>query len=315
MKKSIVLLFAVFVATMAFGQAKKPTLMVVPSDVWCNQNGYVLEYDNLGTIEVIPDYKKALQNDMNLKLAIAKINDLMAERGFPLKDLEQTLKMIAQATAEDAVTTNKSGAQMEESPLDKIRRTAKADIIIELTWNITKQGPKSILTYVMEAKDAYTGKSIGGANGTGAPSFSAEPVVLLEEAVVANIDNFNNRLMAHFEDLFANGREVALEIRVFENDLDLDLESEFDGMELAEIIEEWMEENTMQGRFSKMDASEYVIRYEQVRIPLWKPNGAAMDTESFARQLRSVLRKEPYNIPVKIMNRGLGKTILAIGGK
>ena len=89
MKKSIVLLFATFVATMAFGQAKKPTLMVVPSDVWCNQNGYVLEYDNLGTIEVIPDYKKALQNDMNLKLAIAKINDLMAERGFPLKDLEQ----------------------------------------------------------------------------------------------------------------------------------------------------------------------------------------------------------------------------------
>ena len=315
MKKSIVLLFAVFIATMASGQAKKPTLMVMPSDVWCNQNGYVSEYDNLGTIEVIPDYKKALQNDMNLKLAIAKINDLMAERGFPLKDLEQTMKMIAQATAEDAVTTNKSGAQMEESPLDKIRRVAKADIIIELTWNITTQGPKSTLTYILRALDAYTGKDIGGANGTSSPSFSADIAVLLEEAVVANIDNFNYRLQTHFEDLFANGREVAVEIRVFENDLDLDLETEFDGMELAEIIEEWMEENTMQGRFSKMDASEYVIRYEQVRIPLYKPNGAAMDTESFVRQLRSVLRKEPYNIPVKIMNRGLGETILAIGGK
>ena len=315
MKKNIVLLFAVFVATMAFGQAKKPTLMVVPSDVWCNQNGYVLEYDNLGTIEVFPDYKKALQNDMNLKLAIAKISDLMAERGFPLKDLEQTLKSIAQATAEDAVTTNKSGAQMEESPLDKIRRTAKADIIIELTWNITKQGPKSILTYILEAKDAYTDKNIGGANGTGAPSFSAEPVVLLEEAVVAHIDNFTHRLQTHLEDMLANGREVALEIRVFENDLDLDLETEFDGMELAEIIEEWMEENTKQGRFSKVEGTEYVIRYEQVRIELFKPNGAAQDTEGFARQLRSVLRKEPYNIPVKIINKGLGKTILAIGGK
>ncbi len=315
MKKCVVFLFAVFTATMVFGQAKKPTLMVVPSDVWCNQYGYVSEYDNLGTTEVIPDYKKALQNDMNLKLAIAKINDLMAERGFPLKDLEQTMKMIAQATAEDAVTTNKSGAQMEESPLDKIRRVAKADIIIELTWNITTQGPKSTLTYILRALDAYTGKDIGGANGTSSPSFSADIAVLLEEAVVANIDNFNYRLQTHFEDLFANGREVAVEIRVFENDLDLDLETEFDGMELAEIIEEWMEENTMQGRFSKMDASEYVIRYEQVRIPLYKPNGAAMDTESFVRQLRSVLRKEPYNIPVKIMNRGLGKTILAIGGK
>ena len=40
-----------------------------------------------------------------------------------------------------------------------------------------------------------------------------------------------------------------------------------------------------------------------------------MDTESFARQLRSVLRKEPYNIPVKVLNRGLGKTILVLGEK
>lgn len=314
--KSLFLLLAMFITVTTFGQAKKPTLMVVPSDAWCYQNGYMVDYDNQGVVKKIPDYSSALITNMELKLAIAKINDLMAERGFPLKDLEQQLKLIEQTNAEMNITTSSNGNALAESPIDRLLRTAKADIILELTWNIVRQGPKYSLTFILEGKDSYTGKSIGGANGTSAPSFSAELPILLEEAVVAHIDNFNNRLQNHFDDLFANGREVALEIRVFaDNELGIDLESEFDGYELAEIIEDWMALNTVEGRFSKLGSSENYVQYEQVRIPLYKTNGVAMDTESFARQLRSVLRKEPYNIPVKVLNRGLGKTILVLGEK
>ncbi len=314
--KSLFLLLAMFLTVTTFGQAKKPTLMVVPSDAWCYQNGYMVDYDNQGVVKKIPDYSSALITNMELKLAIAKINDLMAERGFPLKDLEQQLKLIEQTNAEMNITTSSNGNALAESPIDRLLRTAKADIILELTWNIVRQGPKYSLTFILEGKDSYTGKSIGGANGTSAPSFSAELPILLEEAVVAHIDNFNNRLQNHFDDLFANGREVALEIRVFaDNEAGIDLESEYDGYELAEIIEDWMALNTVEGRFSKLGSSENYVQYEQVRIPLYKTNGVAMDTESFARQLRSVLRKEPYNIPVKVLNRGLGKTILVLGEK
>lgn len=315
-KKLLLLSFAMLFVTIAYGQAKKPTLMVVPSDAWCYQNGYMIDYDNQGTIKKVPDYTSALITNMDLKLAIAKINDLMAERGFPLKDLEQQLKLIEQANADMNITTSSNGNAMAESSSDRLLRTAKADIIIELTWDVIQQGPKRSLTFILEGKDAYTGKSIGGANGTSSPTFSAELPILLEEAVVAHIDNFNNRLQSHFDDLLTNGREVALEIRVFaDNEAGIDLESEFEGYELAEIIEDWMALNTVEGRFSKLGASENYIQYEQVRIPLYKINGAAMDTEGFARQLRSVLRKEPYNIPVKVMNRGLGKTILVLGEK
>lgn len=314
--KTMTVLLGLMMAVGTFGQAKKPTLMVVPSDVWCNQNGYVAEYDDQGTIVKVPDYQQALQNNMDLKLAIAKINDVMADRGFPLKDLEQQIKLIAQQNAEMNITTSKNGHQMAESPTDRLWRVAKADIILELTWDITSRGPKNTLTFVLEGKDSYTGKSIGAATGVSSPSFSAELPALLEEAVLAHIDNFNNRLQAYFDDLFANGREVRLDIRVFEdNAAGIDLESEFGGEELGEIIDEWMAQNTVQGRFSKLGSSENYVSYEQVRIPLYKPNGTAMDTESFARQLRKVLQKEPYNIPVKVLNRGLGHTILVLGEK
>ena len=319
MKKILFIAALLTMSLAAFSQAKKPTLMVMPSDAWCYQNGYMkIIPDGEGREKQIPDYEEALRTNMDLKLAIAKINDMMAERGFPLKDLEQQVKLIQQQTAEQNLITSKSGNELAESPIDNLLRVAKADILIELTWDVKEQGPKRTLTYILEGKDSYTGKSIGGSNGTSSPSFSADLSVLLEEAVVAHIDNFNSRLQAYFDDLFANGREVALEIRVFaDNAAGIDLESEVgpDAEELAEVIDGWMATNTVEGRFSKLGSSENYVSYEQVRIPLYKSNGVAMDTEMFARQLRNYLRKEPYNIPVKVLNRGLGKCILVLGEK
>ena len=317
MKRYFLFLTLVLMSIMGFAQAKKPTLMVVPSDIWCNKNGYVQKIDNMGTIQVVPDYQKALQNDMDLKLAIAKLNDMMKQRGFPLKDLESQLKLIQQQTAEQNLLTSKNGNEMAETPIDRLLRTAKADIILELTWDLKEQGPKRTLTYILEGKDSYTGKSIGGSSGASNPSFSADVTTLLEEAVVANIDNFNDRLQAHFDDMFAIGREVAIEIRVFQdNEAGIDLETEFGDEELADVIDAWMEQNTVEGRFSKLGSSENYVYYEQVRIPLYKANGTtAMDTEAFAKQLRQYLRKEPYNIPCKLLNRGLGKAVLILGEK
>ena len=75
-QKLLLLLMSALLTNGIFAQAKKPTLMVVPSDVWCSTNGYMTEYDNQGNIMNVPDYQTALQTNMDLKLAIAKINDL-----------------------------------------------------------------------------------------------------------------------------------------------------------------------------------------------------------------------------------------------
>jgi len=314
MKRLLLLSVVCLLAVSLFGQAKKPTLMVVPSDVWCNTNGYMISHDNMGTKQLIPDYKAAMQSNADLLLVISTINNMMADRGFPLKNLESALKSIEQRTAEDNMTTSKGGAELKESPLDRLKRTAKADIILQLTWTVNATGPKKSVTFNLQGIDAYTDKQIAGATGTGAPSFSAELPVLLEEAVLSHIDNFAARLQAHFEDLFKNGREVRVDIRVFNNGSGLDLETEYDGYELTEILDNWMAENTVQGRYSKADASPNFIIFEQVRIPLYNAKGQAMDSEAFVRELMRFL-KSKYNISSKVMTRGLGNTVLVLGEK
>lgn len=309
------LAFAVLFAIAAFGQAKKPTLMVVPSDAWCKEHGYEQAFDNQGTTEMIPDYKAAVSADKQLNAVISKINILMADRGFPLKDLQQNVKSISNLSAEDRLITSKrSGSTITESPLDRLRRTAKADNILEIDWTVNTVGPKSSITYNLRALDAYSNKQVAGAEGTGKGSFSAELPVLLEEAVQDHMDSFVERLQAHFDDLLTNGREIVLDMRIFDSS-SVDFESEFGDYELNEVIDNWLADNCVNHRFSKSDATESMILYEQVRIPLYKANGQAQDTYGFARELVRFLNKAPYNIPIKTVNRGLGRCLLVFGEK
>ena len=234
---------------------------------------------------------------------------------FPLKDLQQTVKSISNLSAEDRlITSKKSGASITESPLDRLRRTAKADIILEIDWTVNTVGPKSSITYNLRAIDAYSNKQVAGAEGTGNGSFSAELPVLLEEAVQDHMDSFVERLQAHFDDLLTNGREVVLDMRIFDSS-SVDFEKEYDGYELNEIIDNWLADNCVNHRFSKSDATESMILYEQVRIPLYKANGMAQDTYGFARELARFLGASPYSIPVKTINRGLGRCLLILGEK
>lgn len=299
----------------AMGQAKKPTLMVVPSDAWCKEHGFEQTFDNQGTPEQIPDYKAAVSTDKQLNAVISKINILMADRGFPLKDLQQNVKSINNLSAEDRLITSKrSGSAITESPLDRLRRTAKADIILEIDWTVNTVGPKSSITYNLRALDAYSNKQVAGAEGTGTGSFSAELPVLLEEAVQDHMDAFTARLQEHFDDLLENGREVVLDMRIFDSST-VDFEKEYNGYELNEVIDNWLADNCVNHRFSKSDATETMILYEQVRIPLYKQNGMAQDTYGFARDLARFLGAAPYNITVKTINRGLGRCLLVFGEK
>ena len=311
---SILLLASLLVPGVLSAQVKKPSLMVVPSDVWCNTNGYVTEYDNQGVKQLLPNYRLALQSDPTLVAAIARINMLMADRGFPLRNLESVMRNIERNQAENNLLTSKtSGAAIAENPIDVLRRTARADIILSLTWTVNTTGPKKSVTYTLQGLDAYTDVQIAGAQGTGTQSFSTEVPVLIEEAVSAHMDSFTDQLQAYFEDLANNGREISVDIRIFDNGSDFDLETEFDGSELAEIIDDWFAENTVNHMFSKADAMETYANYEQVRIPLYRPNGMGMDAEYFVRDLRRFLSAAPYNIPSRLVPRGLGRALLILG--
>lgn len=306
---------SVFAVT-AYSQAMKPTIMIVPGEVWCTTNGYTQTFDNQGIIETLPDYKKALQESMDLTVVLTKLSALIADRGFLTKDLAQVLASVDRAAAEEALLMSKtSGAQITESPFDKLVKQANADIIIKVNWTTESIGPKNRVKYSLAAVDSYTTKQISASNGMGNPSMYADVSLLLEEAVIANMDPFLARLQVFFDDMMENGREIVISMRLFDNGSGVDFESDFDGVALIDGIEDWMAQNCVKGRYSASTITENTANFDQVRIPLYNEKNRAINARTFSNGLVNYLKAAPYNLTVKVISVGLGRVILVIGEK
>lgn len=298
-----------------FGQAKKPTLMILPSDNWCEQRYFMTEFDNQGSKQKVPNYKQAFQEDTEIGQVISKIGSLMISRGFPLKDAEQELKAIETRNSENNMTSSAStGSSLAESPLDKIKNKAKADIIIQIWWKVSKTEQGKVVSFVLEAFDAYSSKRIASSTGNGTPNNTDIVPVLLENAILANIEPFTAQLQLHFNDMFTNGREILLTVRRW-NSWDNNMETEIAGMEISDHINKWMKDNTVNKRFTMSDATENIIRFDQVRIPIYNEENDPIDARQFARGLQKYLKAAPFNFEVKLMTRGLGEAILVLGEK
>jgi hypothetical protein len=314
--KQIAIGFLLLLSTVeVFAQPKKPTLMILPSDNWCEQRYFMTEFDNQGTKQKVPNYKQAFQEDTEIGQVISKIGGLMIDRGFPLKDVEQELKAIESRTAESNMTSSTtSGSSISESPLDKLKNKTKADILIQIWWKVNKTEQGKSVSFILEAFDAYTSKRIASSTGNGTPNNTDIIPVLLQNAILANIDPFAAQLQSHFDDMFNNGREILLTVKKWES-WDKNLETEINGDEIKNHIYDWVEKNAVKGRFNESNSTENRIDYEQVRIPLFDERNRALDARQFAINLQKYLKAAPFNFEVKLMTRGLGEAILVLGEK
>ena len=89
----------------------------------------------------------------------------------------------------------------------------------------------------------------------------------------------------------------------------------YDGEELTDCIQEWLDKHTINSVYNLSDGSESFLQFEQVRIPLFDEKGKAQDARDFATELRKYLQKSPFHITSKVMVRGLGEAIIVLGEK
>lgn len=305
--------FVLFYSFCAIAQ-KKPTIMILPSDNWCNQRYFMTSFSNQGSTVKVPNYQQAFMEDTELPLVISKVGGVLTGLGYSLKDAEQEIKSIATKTAEDNVTYSKtSGAALNETPLDVLKRRVKSDIIIQIWWKLNRDSKGHSASFTLEAFDTYTNKRIATSTGTTKSSTEGIPV-LLEQAVKENIKPFDEQMSRWYDEQKKNGREIVLTVRCWDN-WENDLETEYEGNELTDCIQDWLAEHTVNAAYNLSDGTETFVQFEQVRIPLLDQRGRAMDARAFATELRKYLQKSPYNITSKVMMRGLGEAIIVLGEK
>jgi hypothetical protein len=309
MKKIASIIF-LFLSLSLFPQkAKKPTIMILPSDNWCATRYFTKTYNNQGETVYYPDYRRAFLEDSELETVISKIGELLTEKGYSLKDAHQATKSLETNLAKnDVIFSNTNNAGLAMSPLDILKQRVRSDILIQINWNVTKEA----ITFTMEAFDTYTNKRISTATGVSERNKDIIPIQI-ENAIKKHIKKFDEQMDKYFQDLQANGREIAVNIQVWDNS-ETNLETEYQGNELLWHIQEWLYQNTVKGQYNLSDATENFAYFEQVRIPIIQRN-RALDAREFVRGLQKYLQESPYNVTSKIIIQGLGKAALIIGEK
>lgn len=297
------------------GKYAKPILMVVPSDVYCNDMGYVQKWtDENGKVQTIVDYDIFGREDSrDLRLVIASLNEIFKNKGFETQSLEFLLKSMKQEDQENSLVGDDYGLDgaIAESPIDRIKRTANVDFIVDLDFEVMEKGMGRYISFNMRAVDvSANAREIAHAHGDGKPSNSATVNTLLEEAVLNHMDMFCKKLQDEFGNMAKNGRQITVKVKRTDNS-EYNLLKDtfmFEGEEttLSDLIYYWLQDNTVDNNPTRT-ITPNVLTFNQVMIPLTKTGrrGAIqrVDTQDYLIGLQSYLRNN-YNIEGTIYMRG-----------
>ena len=243
-----------------------PHVMVVPDLIYCKAHGFTQQFNNNGTTETIPDYEKALTEDPTLHSVLIQVAQLISDRNQDIVIVD-LLEAVNQMKA-DASMAAANGGDQYESVEEAIIRNSEADILIKVQYDLLKNGPQYQVSYTITGTDAYTSRMFAPIEGMGAPSTSANPVVLLREAVYQNMDAFLKKVLQYYEGMVTKGRMVAFDIKTTES-AGVNMNTKVGDITLHEFIEDFLFDNSVDGNGTeRVKSGATFMQYQGVYIPL-----------------------------------------------
>ncbi len=313
--KKLILIFAILFEITGSICAQKamtpPHVMVVPDLIYCKAHGYVQQFNNMGMTETVPDYEKALSEDPSLHSVLMQIAQLITDRNSDIVIVD-LIEAINNAKA-DAAMAAANGGDQSESVDEAIIRNSEADILVKVQFDLLKNGPQYQVSYTLAGTDAYTNRMFAPISGMGAPSTSANPVVLLREAVFSNMDAFLTKMLSYYSSMLTKGRMMAFEIKTTSTS-SVSMNSKVGEYTLREQIEDFLYDNSVDGNgLERVKSGNTFLQYDGVYVPLIstiRGRQRKQGAKDVAQKLVNFLEQNGVTAEYKI--RGLGKVNIFI---
>lgn len=288
-----------------------PHVMIVPDLVYCKNHDFTQQFNNNGQMETIPDYERALSEDPTLHSVLTQIAQMITDRNADIVIVD-LLEAINNAKADAAMAVANAGDE-SESIDEAIIRNSEADILVKVQFDLVKNGPQYQVAYTLTGTDAYTNRMFAPVEGMGAPSTSANPVVLLREAVYSNMDVFLSKMLSYYSAMLTKGRMVAFEIKTTSS-AGVNMNSKVGEYTLREQIEDFLYDNSVDGNgLERVQSGNTFLRYQGVYVPLTatiRGRQRKQGAKDIAQKLVNFLEENGVSSDYKI--RGLGKVNIYI---
>ncbi|MFI3314057.1 MAG: DUF6175 family protein [Rikenellaceae bacterium] len=284
----------------------KQTIMVIPSDNMLQKNGALKTSQSMGKTLYSRDYQAFMLSGDYHKQVITTIQRSFSDSGYPLVDLEQSLKSLENQSALDAA----DGLAKDAKTL--LLTTARPDIIIEFDYDIStkmvsREESNTQLSYNIVLLDAFSNKSIGSINNPGVAIESNNinnVSVLLNQEIKNNLSQLSTQIKSYFSDILTNGREITFTVSL-QNGAAINLQDMYntDGDSYGDWIRNWVRQNAKMGAATMQRNTTSEMHFVDVRIENLQEDGQQFNAYDFADKFR----KEFYSIfQIQVVNNSQG---------
>jgi hypothetical protein len=232
------------------------------------------------------DIRTVLEEDVNRRIAIAKIKEAFDSRGFTTVDFVARLK----AAKDNNIFTSENQTDIKT----QIVQMSGADIYVQSEVNVQKGQSGTSVTLILTGYEASTGNSLSNKVGESGKFYTEDIGKLASKAVEIVAEDFLNVMQLKFTEIVNNGKSVIIDIS-FDAGSQYNMSSEIgpDGLPLSDQIELWMEANAFKNNYHIQGTTDLKMIFDDVRIPLkdqttgnnYNPNKFALELWKFFKGL------------------------------
>ena len=285
-----------------------PSVMVIPSDQSLMDAGFLTTTQVNGKTLYNRDYNGYLMANNDAKLLIQAIQNSFVEIGYPLTDLEHSLKALATEAAMDEANNLAKDAKT------LLMANCSPDITIELNFSqIQKQVSRTqnskVLQYSLSAIDAFSNKAVASLAKTDLDIGLNE---YISEQLSKDIPTFTEQIAAYFQDIVVNGREITFRVALDTASL-INLTDDYNDMgdTYADWIREWVKTHAKKGTATMQRNTAKEIYFSSVRIANLAEDGTQFNAYDFANQFRKAFL-QTFQIKNTNATQGLGDAYVII---
>lgn len=285
----------------------KPKLMIIPSDRMLKDEKCLTINTFNGKKTIIRDISGFIVKSEKSNSIISAIQKYFIQIGYPLNDLEQSLKAINNRQILDEADNIVKDAKT------LLLNTVSPDIILELDYQenvITgRTSRKSYINIALSAIDVYSDKVIAVSNKNNLDMSLDE---YLEKGITKDLETLEPQLRNYFTDIVANGREISFRVTL-SNDCPISLSDMYnnEGDTYSDWIRRWVITNAKNGSANMVSNTKKEMSFTNVRISNVMNDGTQFNAYEFARKFRKDFFKT-FSLQSSNNSQGLGNALVII---
>lgn len=287
-----------------------PVVMVVPSDNLLEKYGAIRRVSSSdGSSDVVRDYLAYLLSNDNNKAVISVIQDCFVQYGYPLTDLEQSLKSINNQEMVDGA----DGFHRDAKTM--LLTSVAPDIILELDYDykldLNSRDLSQKLSYTLSAIDAYTNKVFTTKTQAGISGESLRSA--FKKSFNGVMGPLSKEMQNYFGDIVFKGREISVRVCV-ETGSNIILSQECaTGDTYSDWILDYIKVHSKKGAYKLQNNTDYEMSFVNVRINNINSDGTQYNAYDWARDLCKSFRRD-CGVKVSNKTQGLGNIVISIKG-